>query len=156
MKPKHQRLLFIVASMALLCAGVLFTLSAFRENLVFFYSPSEIAAKPPEPTKNIRVGGLVKAGSIERGADDKINFILTDGAAEIRVSYQGMLPNLFRDGQGCIAEGKMISGTDFAAEFVAEKILAKHDEKYMPKEVVDALKKSGNWHGDSAVKEVGR
>jgi len=144
MKPKHQRLLFVLASMVVLCVGGLFVLSSFRDNLVFFYSPSDIVQKMPENTKTIRVGGLVKAGTIENLSGDKIRFVITDGAADINVSYGGLLPNLFREGQGCIAEGKISAGN----EFVAEKILAKHDEKYMPKEVVDALKKSGNWHGD--------
>lgn len=119
-------------------------LSAFRDNLVFFYSPSDIAAKKPQIGKTIRVGGLVKDGSIEHLEGDKINFVISDGAQETKVSYSGLLPNLFRDGQGCIAEGTL----DVDGNFSASKILAKHDEKYMPKEVVDALKRSGNWHGE--------
>ncbi len=146
MKPKHQRLLFVIASMVFLCVGGLLTLSAFRANLVFFYSPSDIAKQAPSPEQNIRVGGLVKAGSIEHGEGESISFIITDGNADIKIYYKGMLPNLFREGQGCIAEGKMLS----AGEFSAQRILAKHDEKYMPREVVDALKRSGNWHGDGA------
>ncbi|MEQ1789700.1 MAG: cytochrome c maturation protein CcmE [Rickettsiales bacterium] len=150
MKPKHQRLLFIVVSMVFLCVGTLLTLRAFRDNIVFFYSPSDLQEQTISstilPDKIIRIGGLVKAGSIERGDGDSINFIITDGAADIKISYSGMLPNLFRDGQGCIAEGKLIS----VNEFSAQKILAKHDEKYMPREVVDALKRSGNWHGEEA------
>lgn len=144
MKPKHQRLLFVVFSMVFLCIGGLLTLSAFRENLVFFYSPSDLAGQSPAPEKTIRIGGLVKAGSIERHADDVVRFVITDGKAEVKVSYKGMLPNLFRDGQGCIAEGNMVS----EGELSAKKILAKHDEKYMPKEVVDALKRSGEWRGE--------
>ena len=117
-------------------------LSSFRENLVFFYSPSDIAQKSPDVTKTIRIGGLVKARSLEHLSDDKVRFIITDGASDLQVSYSGLLPNLFREEQGCIAEGKIGEN----GEFIAEKILAKHDEKYMPKEVVDALKRSGNWH----------
>lgn len=98
----------------------------------------------PEPQKTIRVGGLIKTGSIEHTSSDGISFVITDGNSDIKVSYRGILPNLFREGQGCIAEGNITQGN----EFVAQKILAKHDEKYMPKEVVDALKRSGNWHGD--------
>jgi len=144
MKPKHQRLIFVLASMIFLCVGGLFVLSSFRENLVFFYSPSDLAIKNLDISKTIRVGGLVKAGSLEHSDGDKIRFIISDGASDLRVSYSGLLPNLFREGQGCIAEGKINAN----GEFIAEKILAKHDEKYMPKEVVDALKRSGNWHGD--------
>lgn len=144
MKPKHQRLLFVVVSMIFLFVGGLLTLSAFRENLVFFYSPSDLQEKILSPEKTIRIGGLVKAGSIERSKDDFIHFIITDGKFDVKVSYSGMLPNLFRDGQGCIAEGNMTA----SGEFSAKKILAKHDEKYMPKEVVDALKRSGEWHGE--------
>lgn len=146
MKPKHQRLLFIIISMVFLCAGTLLTMSAFRDNLVFFYSPSDLKKLTQNISneKIIRIGGLIKVGSIEHKGADSINFIITDGNADIKVSYSGMLPNLFREGQGCIAEGNMTSDT----EFVAQKILAKHDEKYMPKEVVDALKRSGNWYGD--------
>ncbi len=144
MKPKHQRLLFVVFSMVFLCVGGLFALSAFRENLVFFYSPSELAGKNLSPDTVIRVGGLVKDGSIEHSDGNKVRFVITDGKAEVKVSYTGILPNLFRDGQGCIAKGNMVAGNEFAAK----EILAKHDEKYMPKEVVDALKKSGEWHGE--------
>lgn len=143
MKPKHQRLLFVIISMAFLCVGTLLTLSAFRDNLVFFYSPSDLREKAPAIEKTIRIGGLVKEGSLEHRGGNSIEFIITDGAADIKVSYSGMLPNLFREGQGCIAEGKLLATGGFAAQ----KILAKHDEKYMPKEVVDALKRSGNWHG---------
>jgi len=146
MKPKHQRLLFVTASMFFLIAATLLTMSAFRENLVFFYSPSDLQKHTPEDGKTIRIGGLVKAGTIEHTKGDKVSFIITDGKAEIKVSYSGVLPNLFRDGQGCIAEGTIIN----AGEFSAQKILAKHDEKYMPREVVDALKRSGNWHGEGA------
>lgn len=142
MKPKHQRLLFVLISMVFLIAATLFAMSAFRENLVFFYSPTDLSQKSLSPEQNIRVGGLVKEGSITRGEGDNIRFILSDGRNEVVVSYAGLLPNLFREGQGCIAEGNMRQG-----ELVAQKILAKHDEKYMPKEVVDALKKSGEWRG---------
>ncbi len=144
MKPKHQRLLFVIVSMVFLCVGTLLTMSAFRDNLVFFYSPSDLRKQQVDTQKTIRVGGLVKAGSIIHSGADSVSFIITDGNSDIKVSYSGMLPNLFRDGQGCIAEGSMLSATEFSAK----KILAKHDEKYMPKEVVDALKRSGNWHGD--------
>ena len=142
MKPKHQRLIFVSLSVLFLCAAGLFSMQAFRANLVFFYSPSDIAAQTVDSTKRIRIGGLVKAGSVKRKGD-QVRFITSDGKAELQVTYKGILPNLFREGQGVIAEGYLQSTNQFAAD----KILAKHDEKYMPKEVVDALKRSGNWHG---------
>ncbi|MDX2074504.1 MAG: cytochrome c maturation protein CcmE [Alphaproteobacteria bacterium] len=144
MKPKHQRLVFVLASVLFLCAAVLLVMQAFKQNLVYFYSPSDIAGNPPAPTQKIRIGGLVKTGSIAQ-ADDRVRFTVTDQQHEIEVRYQGVLPALFREGQGVIAEGVMDG-----AHFSASTILAKHDEKYMPKEVVDALKKSGHWEGQYA------
>lgn len=144
MKPKHQRLIFVVVSMVFLCVGGMFTFNAFRENLIFFYSPSDLVDINQSSEKTIRIGGIVKAGSIDQGEGDNIKFIVTDGNVDIKVSYKGILPNLFREGQGCVAEGNLVA----ANEFVAKKILAKHDENYMPKEVVDALKRSGKWRGD--------
>jgi cytochrome c-type biogenesis protein CcmE len=149
MKPKHQRLLFIAVSVAFLCAATLLTLQAFRENLVFFFSPSDIAAAAPgsiTAERHIRVGGLVKNGSVVHGEDSRIEFTISDGQHELNVRYKGLLPNLFREGQGVVAEGSLREG----GIFEARTILAKHDETYMPKEVVDALKRSGNWHGDEA------
>jgi cytochrome c-type biogenesis protein CcmE len=143
MKPKHQRLIFITVSVIFLCIAVLLSLRAFRDNLIFFYSPSEAAQQHIDPNRLVRLGGLVKAGSIKHSENNRTQFIITDGATDISVTYQGMLPDLFRDGQGVIAEGYVKGGT-----FEAKTILAKHDEKYMPKEVVDALKKSGRWKGE--------
>lgn len=143
MKPKHQRLLFLLASMLVFCVGGMFVLSSFRDNLVFFYSPSDIAQKRPESSKLIRVGGLVQTGSIKYLDSGGVRFVITDGNSDITIFYEGILPNLFREKQGCIAEGNISD----SGEFYAKKVLAKHDEKYMPKEVVDSLKKSGNWHG---------
>lgn len=140
MKPKHQRLILVVASMAFLCTAVLLVMQAFRENLVYFYSPSEIRADTPVPSQKIRIGGLVKTGSVKTTADEGTAFIISDGKAEVPVLYYGMLPNLFREGQGVIAEGVMTQ-----EGFSASTILAKHDEKYMPREVVESLKKSGHW-----------
>lgn len=145
MKPKHQRLIFIVASMACLCAAVLLTMQAFRENVIYFYSPSELAAKPSMAAHKIRIGGLVKKGTIVKNGD-QVQFVVTDQQHEIHVAYRGMLPNLFREGQGVIAEGML----DAKGQFAASSILAKHDENYMPKEVVDALKKSGHWEASYA------
>lgn len=143
MKPKHQRLIFVSVSVVFLCAAALMTMQAFRQNLVFFYSPSELAQQQPAPGQKIRLGGLVGNQSIKRGKNDTVSFIITDGAAEVHVTYTGLLPNLFREGQGVVAEGMMVDKDHFNAA----TILAKHDEKYMPREVVDALKKSGQWKG---------
>ena len=139
MKPKHQRLVFVVGSVACLCVAVLLTMQAFKQNLVYFYSPGDIAANPPVSGQKIRIGGLVKAGSVTRDGGN-VNFTVTDGRSEVRVRYHGMVPNLFREGQGVVAEGVLQGGA-----LNASTVLAKHDENYMPKEVVDALKKSGHW-----------
>lgn len=144
MKPKHQRLLFIGFSVIFLCVGTLLVLRAFSENLVFFFSPTELAAQQPDPSRLIRLGGLVETGSIRHEDDDRLLFTITDGEASVAVSYQGMVPTLFREGQGAIAEGHMQPG----GSFEATRILTKHDEKYMPREVVDALKKTGRWKED--------
>jgi cytochrome c-type biogenesis protein CcmE len=140
MKPKHQRLTFVAVSMVFLCLAVLFTMRAFKENLIYFYSPSQVAVASIPPGQTIRLGGLVETGSLEHKGNS-VHFLITDGTQSYEVHYTGLLPNLFREGQGVVAEGS------FATEgvFSAQRILAKHDEKYMPPEVVDALKKSGRW-----------
>ncbi len=141
MKPKHQRLVFISASLLLLCISAIFTMRAFRDNIVFFYSPSELEQHHLPATQRLRIGGLVESGSIVRQEEGRIRFTVTDGKAKLEVAYQGMLPNLFRDGQGVVAEGYLLDATHFDAK----TILAKHDETYMPREVVEALKRSGRW-----------
>jgi cytochrome c-type biogenesis protein CcmE len=141
MKPKHQRLLFISVSLLFLCISAVLILRAFKDNIVFFYSPSELAEQSLPASQRLRIGGLVETGSIKREQEDRIRFIVTDGAKSIEVTYKGLLPNLFREGQGVVAEGYL---TD-ARHFDAKTILAKHDESYMPREVVDALKRSGRW-----------
>lgn len=147
MKPKHQRLLFISISVLFLCLAGLLTMRAFRDNIVFFYSPSELAEQAIAPTQSLRIGGLVQEGSIVRESDTRIRFVITDGAGEVNVRFEGILPNLFREGQGVVAEGNLTR----PGHFTARNILAKHDETYMPREVVDALKKSGRWkEGETA------
>ena len=143
MKPKHQRLLFIMVSMAFLLTAGLLAMRAFRNNLVFFYSPSELAAHHITPDELIRIGGLVEKNSIVRDDDQRITFLVTDGKANIHVAYQGLLPALFREGQGVVAEGHLVN----SGHMEATRILAKHDERYMPRSVVEALKKSGRWRG---------
>ncbi len=130
-----------------LCVSVLLTMRAFRDNLVFFYSPSELADRAISSTQRLRIGGLVETGSIINGAQDNITFVVTDGKASLKVQYTGLLPNLFREGQGVVAEGYLVNGTLFNAK----TILAKHDENYMPREVIDALKKTGHWQGETPV-----
>ena len=141
MKPKHQRLIFIAFSMIFMVAAVLLTMQAFRENLVFFYSPSDLSQLSEKPSGLIRIGGLVEAGSINKLNEDSLSFSVTDGQDSIQVEYTGLLPTLFREGQGVVAEGN-ITGIK---HFTASRILTKHDENYMPKEVVDSLKKTGRW-----------
>lgn len=141
MTRKQRRLALIGTSMAVLAIAAALVLSALRESIVFFNSPTDVAEKHLAPGTRMRIGGLVKPGSIERGDKLLVRFAVTDGKTDLAVRFQGIVPDLFREGQGVIAEGKLDSGGVFAADTV----LAKHDERYMPREVVDALKKSGHW-----------
>ena len=138
---KQRRLILIGSSLGVLALAVGLVLSAMRGAIVFFQSPTDVVEHQLAPGTRIRIGGLVKTGSIERGDNLRIRFAVTDGKHDIPVHYQGIVPDLFREGQGVVAEGKLEPGGTFAADTV----LAKHDERYMPKEVVDALKKSGRW-----------
>lgn len=144
MKRKHKRLMFVLGGMAALGIAAGLIVSAFDENLVFFFSPSELQAKEVRPDQRIRIGGLVEEGSLAKEADGvTISFRVTDLTASLPVSYKGLLPDLFREGQGVVAEGKLRAD----GVFEANEVLAKHDENYMPREVADALKKSGEWKG---------
>jgi cytochrome c-type biogenesis protein CcmE len=146
MTRKQRRLTLIGGSVGVLAVAVGLILYALSGSIVFFNSPSEIVARHPAPNTRIRLGGLVKQGSLQRGADMHIKFDVTDGKSDVAVRYQGIVPDLFREGQGVVAEGTLApDGT-----FTADTVLAKHDERYMPKEVVDALKKSGRWQEGSA------
>ena len=144
MTRKQRRLVLIGGALGVLAIAFALILNAFRDSIVFFNSPSDVVEKHLAPGTRIRLGGLVKAGSVVRGNDLKITFAVTDGKSELPVSYQGVLPDLFREGQGVVAEGTL----DGAGVFDADTILAKHDETYMPKEVAEALKKSGHWKED--------
>ena len=146
MTRRQRRLILIGGSIGVLAIAVALMLNAFRDNIVFFNSPSDVAEKHIAPGTRIRLGGLVKTGSLARGDHMNVRFEVTDGSHEINVVYQGVLPDLFREGQGVVAEGAL----DGAGSFNADTILAKHDEMYMPKEVADALKKSGHWKDDYA------
>lgn len=143
MKPKHQRLALLSVAALVLAGATALVLTAFEDNLVFFHSPTEIAAKAPAPGLRLRVGGLVQEGSVVKQGNE-VRFVVTDLAHTVPVTFRGILPDLFREGQGVIAEGHFKDGV-----FAANEVLAKHDEKYMPPEVVDALKKSGEWKAES-------
>jgi cytochrome c-type biogenesis protein CcmE len=136
----------VLVGMVCLATATGLVLNAFNQDLVFFYSPSEVAQKHPEPGRMIRIGGLVEMGSLRRLAGASIQFKVTDGKFELPVAYTGVLPDLFREGQGVVAEGALDDG----GTLQASQILAKHDEKYMPPEVVAALKKSGEWRENAA------
>jgi cytochrome c-type biogenesis protein CcmE len=142
MKPRHKRLVLVAAGLSAIAIAAALVLNAFRSNLVFFFSPSQIAAGEAPRDRAFRVGGMVESGSVRRQADGlTVQFVVTDTARSLPVVYKGILPDLFREGQGVVAEGTMSPD----GVFVAAEVLAKHDEKYMPREVVDALKKSGRW-----------
>jgi len=148
MKRKQRRLLFVGLGMAALGLAAALILLAFDDNLVFFFSPTEVQAREFSPEQRLRVGGLVEEGSVVRESDGlTIRFNITDLSEIVAVSYNGVLPDLFDEGQGVVAEGHIRSGI-----FQAVEILAKHDENYMPREVADALKASGQWQGDEAEK----
>lgn len=141
----RQRRMFLVGLILLGVGGATaLALTAFKENLLYFYSPSDLAAGKPPPDRVFRVGGMVTEGSFKRPPGSmEARFVLTDYAHTVTVSYSGLLPDLFREGQGIIARGKM--GSD--GVFVAEEVLAKHDENYMPPDVADSLKKQHNKKG---------
>lgn len=137
---KRRRLIIVVASLALLAAATGLILTAFRDSIVYFYTPSELAEKPVPAGRALRIGGLVEEGSLTRNGD-AVSFRITDMKRALSVTYKGILPDLFREGQGVVAEGRL--GAD--GVFEARQVLAKHDETYMPPEVAEALKKSGEW-----------
>jgi cytochrome c-type biogenesis protein CcmE len=145
MTRKQRRLTLIGVSVGVLAIAVGLVLNALSGSIVFFNSPTDVAEKHLAPGTRIRIGGLVKPGSVQRGADLRISFEVTDGNHDVPVRYQGIVPDLFREGQGVVAEGQI----DPNGAITADTVLAKHDERYMPKEVVDALKKSGRWQEGS-------
>ena len=147
LKRKHRRLGFVVASMVCLLIAAGLVLNAFEDNLVFFYTPSDMAEKSIPDGRRFRLGGLVEEGSVKRLEDGlTVEFIVTDLVATVPVTYRGPLPDLFREGQGVVTEGKMSEG----GIFIADNVLAKHDENYMPPEVAEALRASGQWQGDES------
>lgn len=146
MTRKRRRLYAVLAGMATLGLASFLVLSAFSDNLVFFYSPSDLKTKHVPFDRQLRIGGLVEEHSVTRAADGKtVAFRVTDGSTAVGVSFAGGLPDLFREGQGVVAEGVLRRD----GSFLASSVLAKHDEKYMPPEVADALKRSGHWQEGS-------
>ncbi|HLH95989.1 MAG TPA: cytochrome c maturation protein CcmE [Xanthobacteraceae bacterium] len=148
MTRKRRRLILIGSALGVLAIAVALVLSALKDSIVFFNSPTDVVEKHVAPGSRIRLGGLVKPGSVVHGDDLAVHFDVTDGENTIPVAYQGILPDLFREGQGVVTEG-VIEPT---GAFKADSVLAKHDEKYMPKEVADALKRSGHWQEQAGQK----
>jgi cytochrome c-type biogenesis protein CcmE len=138
---KGRRLTLIGVALCVVAFAAGLALYALRDSIVFFYGPSELAQKNVQAGARLRIGGLVKAGSLVKSDNEKISFMITDNVHEVAVTYQGQVPDLFREGQGVVAEGVL----EAPGKFRADTILAKHDERYMPREVVDALKKQGRW-----------
>lgn len=147
-KRKTQRLYFLLLGGLALATGVALVLTAFEDSIVFFYSPSEISQQTLSPGQRIRIGGLVEAGSVA-SEGDSVSFTVTDTAESLDIVYRGILPDLFREGQGIVAEGYMLA----SGVFQASDVLAKHDETYMPPEVADAIKAAGEWRGDDAASQ---
>jgi cytochrome c-type biogenesis protein CcmE len=143
---KKRRMILVGGGLLALFAAAALVLAAFQDNLVFFYAPSDLAAAEIPQGRTLRLGGLVEEGSVKRGEDGAtVTFRVTDLTESVPVTYRGILPDLFREGQGVVTQG--VLGQD--GVFVANEVLAKHDETYMPREVADALKKSGEWRGDT-------
>jgi cytochrome c-type biogenesis protein CcmE len=152
MKPRHRRLAAVAAGLALLAIAAALVLNAFQSNLVFFFSPTQVAAKEAPADRTFRLGGMVVDGSLKRRADGlTVDFVVTDTAKNIPVTYTGILPDLFKEGKGVVAQGQL-QGDGI---FVAREVLAKHDENYMPPEAAEALKRAGQTNqkiADSVVK----
>ncbi len=142
MRRRDQRLMMIGVAGAVLVLAATLTFAGLRDSVVYFVAPSDLAEKA-EAGQRVRLGGLVVEGTLRRDADGATRFAVTDGAVQVEVRYAGLLPDLFREGQGVVAEGSWTPG----AAFEAERVLAKHDETYMPREVAEALKESGDWKG---------
>jgi cytochrome c-type biogenesis protein CcmE len=151
MTRKQRRLTIIGCSLGVLALAAGLVLNALRDSIVFFSTPTMVSEQHIAPGRRFRLGGMVQQGSLERGDNLAITFEIADGDAKLPVAYRGILPDLFREGQGVIVEGAL----DAAGVFKADTVLAKHDETYMPKEVADALKKQGHWKDDYGAKAAG-
>lgn len=137
MKTRHKRLAMAASALAILGTALALVLNAFNSNLVFFYSPTQVAAQEAPTGRTFRLGGLVESGSVKRDGV-KVSFMVTDTAKTVAVVYQGILPDLFKEGKGVVAQGQLRGGV-----FEAREVLAKHDENYMPPEAAEALKRAG-------------
>ena len=147
MKPRTRRIAMVAGGLVALAVAVTLVLAAFRQNLVFFFTPSQVAAKEAPLDRTFRIGGMVETGSVKRQADGlTVHFMVTDTAKSIPVIYRGALPDLFREGKGVVAQGRV--GPD--GVFVASEVLAKHDENYMPPEAADAVKRAHETAGKAA------
>ena len=144
MTRKAKRLTLIFGALAVLGLAAGLIMFALRDNIVFFYTPTQLAEKHPAPGARLRIGGLVKQGSLVKGEGRDVSFVITDNEKELATTYTGLLPDLFREGQGVVADGVLASD----GKFRADSVLAKHDERYMPRDVAEALKKQGVWQGD--------
>jgi len=138
---KQKRAALILAGLAILGVALGLVLYALNDTIVFFYMPSELAEKNVQPGQRFRLGGLVETGSLVRGEGMTVRFVVTDKIKTVPVNYNGQLPDLFREGQGVVTEGKL----DASGNLIADTVLAKHDETYMPKDVADRLKEKGMW-----------
>ncbi|WPO39037.1 cytochrome c maturation protein CcmE [Tardiphaga sp. 42S5] len=150
MTRKQRRLTMIGGALVVLAIAAGLVLNAMRDSIVFFSTPQMVAEKQIPVGKRFRLGGMVEQGSLVRGDNLAVSFKVSDGGATLPVNYKGILPDLFREGQGVVAEGAM----DASGVFKADTVLAKHDENYMPKEVADALKKQGRWQEGEGGKPV--
>jgi cytochrome c-type biogenesis protein CcmE len=148
MKTRHKRIAIALTVVLMLGAAVALVLSAFQSNLVFFYSPSQIASQEAPVNRTFRLGGLVVAGSVQRDGV-KVNFRVTDTAQTVPVQFEGILPDLFKEGKGVVAQGQLQNGV-----FVAKEVLAKHDENYMPPEAAEALKNAAKSNEKTAASVV--
>jgi cytochrome c-type biogenesis protein CcmE len=145
MTRKRRRLLVVLIGLGMLGVATALVLAAFNDNLVFFMTPTDLATKGASASRRVRIGGLVEAGSVTHEANGRtVDFRVTDGNHAVPVTYTGLLPDLFREGQGVVAEGALAKD----GVFRADSVLAKHDERYMPPEVAEALKRSGHWQGE--------
>jgi cytochrome c-type biogenesis protein CcmE len=146
-KPRQKRIAMVAGGLAALAVAAALVLTAFRQNLVFFFTPSQVAAKEAPLDRTFRIGGMVETGSVKRQADGlTVHFLVTDTAKSIPVVYRGALPDLFREGKGVVAQGRV--GAD--GVFTASEVLAKHDENYMPPEAADAVKRAHETAGKAA------
>jgi cytochrome c-type biogenesis protein CcmE len=149
MTRKQRRLTLIGTAGVVLAIALGLVLYAMSDSIVFFHGPADVQARNVQPGTRFRLGGLVREGSVRRGADQVVTFDVTDTTATITVRYQGLLPDLFREGQGVVTDGKL----DAYGLFLADSVLAKHDETYMPREVADALRRQGHWQGEAKAPE---